>query len=262
MRPLRVAVVGKGGSGKSTVSGTMARLLARRGAPVLALDSDPMPGLSINLGLGSLDDAMLTDAAERDEDGSWKLKRGIGPARAVDRFAVLAPDGVHFLQFGKSTSRGLREILPSVNAFGHLAGKLARSQALKGWTVVGDLSAGTRQTAFNWAPYARDYLVVCEPAWASVLTARRLMTLAASREPDGIHLVANKVTTPEDTRWIEAGVGVAPIISLPADPNAARADREGVALLDLAPDSPLVAALEGLVDMLLEAGPDPTEGHG
>lgn len=62
---LRLAVVGKGGSGKSTVAGTMARLLGRSGEKVLALDSDPMPGLAISLGLGNLTDAMLTGAVER-----------------------------------------------------------------------------------------------------------------------------------------------------------------------------------------------------
>ncbi|MDP8932341.1 MAG: AAA family ATPase, partial [Actinomycetota bacterium] len=42
---MRVAFVGKGGSGKSALAGTLARALARRGESVLVLDSDPMPGL-------------------------------------------------------------------------------------------------------------------------------------------------------------------------------------------------------------------------
>ncbi|MFN2388216.1 MAG: AAA family ATPase [Actinomycetota bacterium] len=82
---MRIAVVGKGGSGKSVISGTIARLLARRGERVLALDSDPIPGLAISLGLGPLGTSMLADAVEQDEKGRWKLKRGIGAARAVQR---------------------------------------------------------------------------------------------------------------------------------------------------------------------------------
>ncbi|MGH9166041.1 MAG: hypothetical protein ACRDZW_11110, partial [Acidimicrobiales bacterium] len=39
-RGLRVAVVGKGGAGKSMISATLARLLARQGRPVLAVDLD------------------------------------------------------------------------------------------------------------------------------------------------------------------------------------------------------------------------------
>jgi CO dehydrogenase maturation factor len=68
---MRIAVVGKGGAGKSVVAGTMARLLARRGDKVLALDSDPIPGLAISLGLGSLTTPMLQDAVEKDEKGRW-----------------------------------------------------------------------------------------------------------------------------------------------------------------------------------------------
>lgn len=171
MTRLRLAVVGKGGAGKSTISGTLARLLARRNGPVLALDSDPMPGLSISLGLGAIDEALLGDAAEQGEDGSWRLRRGIGPARAVARHAIKTPDGVRFIQFGKADEGGLRSILPSVSAFADMARGLARDRVMRQCSVIGDLSAGTRQTAYDWAPYADTYLVVVEPGWASALTA-------------------------------------------------------------------------------------------
>lgn len=50
-RPLRVAIAGKGGSGKTTIAGTLARLLAARGRPVLAVDGDTNPNLAQTLGL-------------------------------------------------------------------------------------------------------------------------------------------------------------------------------------------------------------------
>ena len=48
---MRIAVAGKGGSGKTSISGTMARLLARRGHRVLAIDGDSNPNLALTLGL-------------------------------------------------------------------------------------------------------------------------------------------------------------------------------------------------------------------
>ena len=48
--PVWIALTGKGGAGKSVIAGTLAGLLARRGHRVLALDSDPMPGLTMSLG--------------------------------------------------------------------------------------------------------------------------------------------------------------------------------------------------------------------
>lgn len=49
---MKVAVAGKGGSGKTTISATLARLLARRGHPVMAVDGDPNPNLGVALGMG------------------------------------------------------------------------------------------------------------------------------------------------------------------------------------------------------------------
>ena len=49
---MRVAFVGKGGSGKTTLSALFARHLARSGAPVLAVDGDINQHLAVALGLG------------------------------------------------------------------------------------------------------------------------------------------------------------------------------------------------------------------
>lgn len=48
---MKIAVSGKGGSGKTTLAGTLARMLGRRGPTVLAIDADTNPNLAITLGL-------------------------------------------------------------------------------------------------------------------------------------------------------------------------------------------------------------------
>nr|MDQ6928786.1 AAA family ATPase [Actinomycetota bacterium] len=48
---MKLAMVGKGGVGKTSISGTLARLLARRGRRVLAIDGDPNPNLALTLGV-------------------------------------------------------------------------------------------------------------------------------------------------------------------------------------------------------------------
>ena len=48
---MKIATVGKGGSGKTTVAGTLARILARGGGKVLAIDGDPNPNLALTLGI-------------------------------------------------------------------------------------------------------------------------------------------------------------------------------------------------------------------
>jgi len=43
---MKIAIAGKGGSGKTSISGTMSRLLARGGQNVLAIDGDSNPNLA------------------------------------------------------------------------------------------------------------------------------------------------------------------------------------------------------------------------
>jgi CO dehydrogenase maturation factor len=48
---VKLVVAGKGGSGKTSISGTMARVLARDGHSVLAIDADSNPNLALTLGI-------------------------------------------------------------------------------------------------------------------------------------------------------------------------------------------------------------------
>src|SRR5436190_22400798 len=56
---MKLAVCGKGGSGKTTISASMARLFARRGHAVTALDGDPNPNLAVALGVPVAERARL-----------------------------------------------------------------------------------------------------------------------------------------------------------------------------------------------------------
>ena len=88
----KIAVVGKGGSGKTTTAGVLARTLARRGIAVVALDCDTNPNLGISLGLGDIETERLAAIRQAlDDEGtehapSWH--------EIIDRFGSDAPDGV------------------------------------------------------------------------------------------------------------------------------------------------------------------------
>jgi CO dehydrogenase maturation factor len=95
---MNVAIVGKGGCGKTSISGTMARLLARRGHDVLAIDGDPNPNLALTLGIPveriETLPTLPSDLVERTEDG-------FRPTRTLDEVcsshAVEGSDGVRLL---------------------------------------------------------------------------------------------------------------------------------------------------------------------
>ena len=90
--------MGKGGAGKSAIAGTFARALARRGEAVLAIDSDPMPGLAYSLGLELSDAAIPDDAVVEKAEGEagprFRLRPDLSPGEAVERYSLLGPDGV------------------------------------------------------------------------------------------------------------------------------------------------------------------------
>ena len=251
MSALHLAVAGKGGAGKSTLAGTLSRVLARRGQRVLALDSDMQPGLALSLGVRVPDPPPLTEAAERGEDGRWRLKPGVGPVRAIQRYATAAPDGVLLLQAGKTSPDGPGPRWMSANqAFFRVVHRLGRAPSLAGWAIVGDLPAGQRQVAFGWAPYAQRFLLVVEPTSQSMLTARRIARIATARRPVELVLAVNKVSAAGDVGRVEEHLGLTALAAVPTDDAVRAAERLGVALLDHAPDAPAVEAIDALAQRL------------
>lgn len=253
---MRVAVVGKGGAGKSVIAGTMARVVARQGRPVLALDSDLFPGLSLSLGSGPDPvEPPLLGASKQDEAGQWGWREGVDATIAVQRFATAAPDGVRLLQRGKVDRAGYQAIIGASKAFWEVAHGLVDAPAFHDWTLIGDLPAGTRQLAEDWAPYADIYLVVVQPGAQSALTAQRVAGLARLRAPQAaVGFIANRVQREQDVRHVEEMMGESVFASLPADEGVAEAERVGAAPIDHAPDSPAITAIERLTAGLARLG--------
>ncbi len=248
---MRLAVVGKGGSGKSVVCGTLARVLARRGHQVLAMDSDTLPGLQYSLGAVVPDVPPLLAATVRGEDQRWRFVSGVGPARAVQRFSTAAPDGIRLLQVGKTTKDGQRPVMGATHAFHQTIHGLDRVRTFDDWVLLGDLSAGPRQTAFDWAPYARRLLLVVEPTRQGMMTARRVRRIAAEARPGtAFSLVVNKAVCPADVAETEAFLELDALGVVPADEAVRASERLGVALIDHAPDAPALRAIEELADAL------------
>ena len=251
--------MGKGGAGKSVLAGTFARTLAATGRPVLALDSDPMPGLAFSLGIPTSDAGIPDDAVEpveRNGRRTFRLCAGLSAEEVVRRYAVAAPDGVRFLQLGKA--RGPRwDNARQHAAFQQLLDALPLDalplDALPpdGWSIVGDLPGGTRQPFQTWGRYARTVLVVVEPTPASILSGRRLARLAHSRSRPVVRAVAAKTREPGDAARVAAGTGLPVVGALPLDPAVRAAEKSGRAVLDVDQDCAYVVAVRSLVTALL-----------
>lgn len=102
----RIAVAGKGGSGKTTIAGTLARVIARRGRTVWAVDADSTPNLGLTLGLSreelpglaTLPRTLLAEST--DEEGRRKVFLSVPPDEVVRTWGRPTPDGIPLLLMG------------------------------------------------------------------------------------------------------------------------------------------------------------------
>ncbi|MDQ6726794.1 MAG: hypothetical protein M3066_11605 [Actinomycetota bacterium] len=246
---LRLAVIGKGGAGKTVISSTLARLLARRGRNVFACDLDVNPGLAISLGLPPTE-AGLPPGAVEEHPGSiygWQLTGDMRPIDVVERFASVAPDGVRFLGVGKLNGSDKSAAKQSVAALVHLLLGIGEPD----WDVIADLEAGPTTPFERYHAFSEDVVVVVGPAWRSAMTARRLLPMVEDRR---LTVVSNRFRDEPDHPGLMARVRI------PNDADLAQVEREGLSPLDECPDSPAIAAIDRLAALLTgaarEAAPD------
>lgn len=266
---VRVAIAGKGGSGKTTIAGTLARLLGRRGRPVLAIDGDTNPNLAQVLGIRTA----ATDLAALPSDLLVRRADPADPSRVVtelDRpveelitgFGRAAPDGVRLLIMGRIEHAGAgckcRAHAIVRNVLGEL---LARDDAGTADVIV-DMEAGLEHLSRGTTRHVDTLLAVAEPYYRSLETARRVCELATELGIPRVCLVANKIRSEaeaEALRGFAAGQALPILAEVPYDEDVAAADLAGQPLLDVAsPDSPAVRALAALVDELIAVAAQPT----
>lgn len=89
---MKIAVVGKGGSGKTTTSAVLARSFARQGHKVVGLDCDTNPNLGLSLGVGDTETERLLSLRDQIADGEQEHAHTW--ADILDTYGTDAPDGV------------------------------------------------------------------------------------------------------------------------------------------------------------------------
>jgi len=104
---MRIATVGKGGSGKTTIAGTLARILAMKEQKVLAIDGDPNPNLALTLGIPREKTSEINfiphtimKIVEDDETGEKSLKMTISEKELLKKYATKAPDDIDLIVMG------------------------------------------------------------------------------------------------------------------------------------------------------------------
>jgi CO dehydrogenase maturation factor len=250
---LRLALAGKGGAGKTTLSATLARLAAQSGVHVVAIDADANPNLSFALGI-----APDLAAQMRPVPASMVSRRigGAGltePVDAVlDRFAVTGPDGVRLLGMG-APAHADEGCLCSAHA---VVSSLLEDLGGARRVVVVDMEASPEHLSRGTVRHVDVVCLVAEPYYRSLETVRRMAALVAELPVPRMAVVANKVRNREDevalTEFCDRhGYELAGVI--PWSEEVVAADRRRVPVVEWPAAEPVVEAVRSLVARLVPA---------
>jgi CO dehydrogenase maturation factor len=108
---MKIGVAGKGGSGKTTISGSLCRALAERGERLIAIDVDPNPNLGPPIGVPkeAFDDGkpLSSDVIDHVEiNGEHEIILTRPLEEILDDFAIDAPAGIRLLTMGRPEYSG------------------------------------------------------------------------------------------------------------------------------------------------------------
>ena len=250
--PMKLAIAGKGGAGKTTIAGTLARQLARQGYEVLALDNDLNPNLPLTVGIAAERLSESADDVIGHRRGWWtaayELTQTIDEIRAAH--AMEAPDGVTVLVAHEPKQADTGCMGRYHMAMRAVVGGAPNSQ---NYICILDTEASTEHLKVGTAKHVDVLYAVVEPYFKSLESGRRVLALARDLGIEHLALLANKVRD-----------GDMAIVQEFADGPRPRRDRRdplrrvllprraaAVAPIDFAPEAPAVVAIGKLARKLV-----------
>jgi CO dehydrogenase maturation factor len=237
---MKIAITGKGGVGKTTLTALLAQTYADASRDVLAMDADPSPCLAGALGFPDELREKLHPIAEMDtliEERTGAKPGTVGGFFTInprvddipERFSVLHR-GVRLLEMGSVDLGGSGCICPESamlkTLFTHL---LFRDDDI----LLLDMYAGVEHLGRATVDFVDAMLVVVEPTRRSLGTASQIKKLANDIGLQRLYLVGNKVRNDEEADFLKNETPDIPLIGyLPADLKVQEADRLGVPVYD------------------------------
>ena len=223
---MKIAITGKGGVGKTTLSAMLATTLSEQGRCVIALDADPDANLASALGvppdsqptpLSQMEEMIVERTGAADAAGGYfKLNPKVDDI--PDRYAARIGE-IRLLTLGGVTKGGGGCICPAsalVKALlTHLV--LGRDDA-----IVMDMEAGIEHLGRATAQSMDALIVVVDQGPWSRQTAGRIRELAADLGLTNVVAVANRVTDQSSADAIAKELGDVPLVGwIPYDKHLA-----------------------------------------
>ena len=252
---MKVAITGKGGVGKTTLSSTLARLYAAEGRTVLAADVDPDANLGLALGLSQEEvDSIVPISKMR------TLVEERTGANEANKFFKLNPyvadipekfskdiNGVKLLVMGTVDVGGTGCVCPE-----HVMLKsiLSALTYRKNDVVIMDMEAGLEHLGRGTAANMDQFIVVIEPGARSVQTYRNVKRLASDLGVQKVRVVANKLRDEKDEAFIRQSIPAEDLLGcIHFNPEIMDADRQGLSPYDCSPSAiEEIRKIKGILD--------------
>jgi CO dehydrogenase maturation factor len=230
---MKLAIVGKGGAGKTTLAAALAQRLAGQRRAVVVVDADPDGNLPAALGvphdrvpqpIAQMRDLILARTEAKDEGMGLMFKLNPKVDDLPQRFSVDAA-GVKLLVLGTVELGGKGCMCPEGAVLkGLMQHLLLRVED----DVILDMEAGLEHMGRASARGVDAMIAVVEPGMRSVQTATRVARLAQDIGVNRTFVVANKVRADHEVERLSAALGVQTMIGVvPYCAELARADLEG-----------------------------------
>ena len=199
---MKIAVTGKGGVGKTTVSAVLARLYAEEGKKVFAVDVDPDANLGLALGFP---EEMLESMIPIS-----KMRKMIEERTGADK------------------SNTFYKVNPKVDDIPETYGKEYNGVRHRDDIVILDMEAGLEHMGRGTTEGMDQFIVVIEPGARSVQTYRNVKRLAEGLGVKAVKVIANKVRNEEDERFVRSKIPEEDFLGcIHYNAEVIEADREG-----------------------------------
>ncbi len=211
---MKIAVTGKGGVGKTTVSSILSHLFAGEGKRVIAVDADPDANLASALGIAREDAEKIHPIAEMNE--LIEERTGAAPGKMGGIFKLnpkvddlpeelgYRTNNITLLIMGKSKTASSGCYCPENVLLRRLLKHLVVE---RNEVVIVDMEAGIEHLTRGTAESVDAFVVVIEPGQRSIQTAGVVREMARQLGVKNVFVVANKVRGEQDLGFIRKGIG-------------------------------------------------------
>ncbi|MHB8772415.1 MAG: ATP-binding protein [Syntrophales bacterium] len=205
---MKLAVTGKGGVGKTTVSALLARALRKSGRTVFAIDADPDSNLAASMGYPHPETIRpLVELKELIEERTGVKPGTTGGMFRLNPFVEDIPeryavdiDGVKVLVAGAVKKGGAGCYCPENTMIRALISHLLTE---KNSALVLDMEAGIEHLSRGTLAAVDQLIIVTEPGRRSVETAERIAHMAAEIGLNRVSVIGNRVRSEDDRAFLK-----------------------------------------------------------